>query len=238
MSSTNTPPCQHIAFVMDGNGRWATQNELPRAKGHEAGADVLFDILEEVQELGIKWSTIYSFSTENWNRPEPEVGHLLDFNLRLILERRSELIERGVRLYFAGSKDERIPKALAIEMKKTEEMSKSNTQANLIVAFNYGGRSEIVDAVKSLAKEGIDLENITEKEIAKHLYVPDAPYPDLVVRTSGESRISNFLLWQIAYSELIFCDVLWPDFTVKHLNKALDEYKKRERRYGGIDGGE
>lgn len=235
MNSLNNPVCQHIAFVMDGNGRWATQKGFSRAKGHEAGADALFNILEEIQTFGIKWVTVYSFSTENWNRPKSEVGHLFDFNLRLILERRDELIERGVRIYFVGVNDDRIPKTLAKEMKKTEELSRGNTQANLVAAFNYGGRAEIVDAVKSLMEAGIDPENVSEDEIAKYLYVPEAPYPDLVVRTSGESRISNFLLWQIAYSELIFCDVLWPDFTVEHLKEVLNEYERRERRYGGLN---
>lgn len=220
---------------MDGNGRWALQKELPRTKGHEAGADTLFNILEDIQELGIKWTTCFGFSTENWNRPKKEVKPLLDFSLRLILERRQELIDRGVRVYFAGSKDKRIPKDLATEMQKTEELTATNTEVNLIAAFNYGGRAEIVDAVKSLAQAGIEPKDITEADIGRHLYIPDAPDPDLVIRTSGESRISNFLLWQIAYSELIFSEVLWPDFTTQHLNEALEEYKYRERRYGGLN---
>ena len=234
MAQDNLAPCQHIGFVMDGNGRWAIQKGFSRSKGHEAGAETLFNILEEVHRLGVKWVTVYSFSTENWNRPKKEIGHLLDFNLQLILKRRDELIERGVRIYFVGSKDKRIPRTLAKEMKKTEELSKSNIKANLVVAFSYGGRAEIVEAVKSLLESGISIKDITEDNIAKHLYIPEAPYPDIVVRTSGESRISNFLLWQIAYSELIFCNVLWPDFTVEHLTEVLAEYKRRERRYGGL----
>ncbi len=229
-------PCQHIAFVMDGNGRWATQQQLPRTDGHEAGAKVLFDILEALQEMGVKWVTVFSFSTENWNRPESEIKYLFDFNYRMILERKKELIDRGVRVYFSGSHDKRIPWRLRRQIDKIVKETEQNTEANLIVAFNYGGRAEIVNAVKELLKLGIKPEELTEDRIRSHLYVPEAPYPDLVVRTSGESRISNFLLWQIAYSELIFCDVLWPDFGIAHLKEVLDEYKRRERRYGGLAG--
>ncbi len=231
---SSTVPCQHMAFVMDGNGRWATKRGLPRSAGHEAGAEVLFNILEALQEMGVKWVTVFSFSTENWNRPESEVKYLFDFNYRLILERKKELLERGVRVYFSGSHDRRIPKRLRKQIDKIVKETEQNTEANLIVAFNYGGRAEIVNAVKEILKQGIKPEELTEEHIRRHLYVPEAPYPDLVVRTSGESRISNFLLWQIAYSELIFCDVLWPDFGVDNLNQVLDEYKRRERRYGGL----
>ncbi len=232
----NEATCDHIAFVMDGNGRWATQKGLPRSKGHEAGADALFEILDALHQLKMKWVTVYGFSTENWNRPEDETDQLFDFSSQLILNRRNELIEKGVRVYFAGSNDGRIPKALSDEMKKTQELSAKNTDTNLIVAFNYGGRNEVVDAVRQLASNGTDLANISEADISSYLYVPEAPYPDLVVRTSGECRISNFLIWQIAYSELKFLDVLWPDFTPEHLHEVLAEYEQRERRYGGLNG--
>ncbi len=226
---------KHIAFVMDGNGRWAIQKNLSRSAGHRAGTEALFNILEVAQEMGIKWITVFGFSTENWTRPDREIKSLFDFNYRIILERKAELIERKVRVYFAGDKDERIPKRLAKEMHKLEEETKDNTAANLVVAFNYGGRSEILSALQSMIRSGIKPEEVSEQKLREYLYLPEAPFPDLVIRTSGEIRISNFLIWQIAYSELVFLDVLWPDFTVEHLNEALEIYESRERRYGGVN---
>ena len=226
--------CRHIAFVMDGNGRWAEQKNLPRSAGHEAGADALFEVLKAAQDLGVKWVTVFSFSTENWRRPQDEVDYLLNFNKRMMINRRDELHERGVRIRFIGNRrDKKLTKGLTREMSKTEELTKENENMDLIVAFNYGGRDEIVRAVKELFASGS--QEISEDALAKYLFVPEAPDPDLVVRTSGESRISNFLLWQIAYSELVFSDVLWPDFGPPELKAVLEEFDRRERRYGGLN---
>lgn len=225
----------HVACVMDGNGRWASQRGLPRTEGHGAGEVALVDAVDGALELGVKWLTMYAFSTENWRRPADEVRYLMGFNQSLLQRRRDELNEKGVRIRFAGRRDWRVPRRVLRQMNESAELTKNNRKLTLTMAFNYGGRAEIVDAVKALIDEGVGANKIDEKAIAKHLYWPDMPDPDLVVRTSGEHRISNFLLWEIAYSELVFPDVLWPDFRREHLYEAVLEYQRRERRYGGLE---
>jgi undecaprenyl diphosphate synthase len=220
---------------MDGNGRWASQRGLPRTEGHGAGEVALVDAVDGALELGVKWLTMYAFSTENWRRPADEVRYLMGFNQSLLQRRRDELNEKGVRIRFAGRRDWRVPRRVLRQMDESAELTKNNRKLTLTMAFNYGGRAEIVDAVKALIDEGVGANKIDEKAIAKHLYWPDMPDPDLVVRTSGEHRISNFLLWEIAYSELVFPDVLWPDFRREHLYEAVLEYQRRERRYGGLE---
>ena len=220
---------------MDGNGRWASQRGLPRTEGHGAGEVALVDAVDGALELGVKWLTMYAFSTENWRRPADEVRYLMGFNQSLLQRRRDELNEKGVRIRFAGRRDWRVPRRVLRQMNESAELTKNNRKLTLTMAFNYGGRAEIVDAVKALIDEGVGANKIDEKAIAKHLYWPDMPDPDLVVRTSGEHRISNFLLWEIAYSELVFPDVLWPDFRREHLYEAVLEYQRRERRYGGLE---
>jgi undecaprenyl diphosphate synthase len=220
---------------MDGNGRWASQRGLPRTEGHGAGEVALVDAVDGALELGVKWLTMYAFSTENWRRPADEVRYLMGFNQSLLQRRRDELNEKGVRIRFAGRRDWRVPRRVLRQMDESAELTKNNRKLTLTMAFNYGGRAEIVDAVKALIEEGVGANKIDEKAIAKHLYWPDMPDPDLVVRTSGEHRISNFLLWEIAYSELVFPDVLWPDFRREHLYEAVLEYQRRERRYGGLE---
>ena len=202
---------------MDGNGRWARKRGLPRTEGHAAGEEALFDTIEGALELGVRWFTVYAFSTENWRRPAEEVRWLLGFNESLLLRRRDELNERKVRVRFAGRQDWRVPKRLVRRMDETVELTEGNRKMTLTIAFNYGGRAEIVDAVRALVAEGTPPERIDEKAIRSHLYLPDMPDPDLVIRTSGEFRISNFLLWEVAYSEFVFVDVLWPDFRREHL---------------------
>ena len=227
----------HVACVMDGNGRWAAQRGLPRTKGHEAAEAALFDTIEGALDLGISWFTVYAFSTENWKRPRNEVEYLLTFTRTLLNQRLQELNERDVRVRFIGRRDKPVRKTLLREMADAEALTQNNTRMTLSVAFNYGGRAEIVDAVQDLMSNGLSSKagtSITEADIARHLYAPDMPDPDLVIRTSGESRISNFLLWQLAYSELVFFDVLWPDFRRDHLLQAVEEYQRRERRYGNI----
>ncbi|MDQ3147185.1 MAG: polyprenyl diphosphate synthase [Actinomycetota bacterium] len=226
---------RHVGCVMDGNGRWAQKRGLPRTEGHAAGEEALFDTVEGALELGLQWLTVYAFSTENWRRPVDEVRYLLQFNESILTRRRDELNERGVRIRFAGRRDWRVPKRLIRRMDEALELTAGNRTMTLTIAFNYGGRAEIVDAVQALVREGVAAERIDERAIRRHLYDPEMPDPDLVVRTSGEYRISNFLLWELAYSELIFTDVLWPDFRRGHLVEAVREFQRRDRRFGGVD---
>ena len=225
----------HIACVMDGNGRWAQKRGLPRTDGHAAGEEALLEAVEGALELGVKWLTVYAFSTENWKRPADEVRYLMKFNESLLERRRDELHEKGVRIRFAGRRDWRVPKRVLRQMDESVELTRKNKRMTLTIAFNYGGRAEIVDAVRALVAEGVKPEKIDEKAIARHLYDPEMPDPDVMVRTSGENRISNFLLWELAYSELIFVDVLWPDFRREHLFEAVREFQRRDRRFGGLE---
>jgi undecaprenyl diphosphate synthase len=224
----------HVGIVMDGNGRWAQRRGLPRTEGHRAGEEALFDAVEGALELGIPWLTVYAFSTENWRRPADEVRFLINFNTDILRRRRDELHERGVRITFAGRRDWRVPRRLVREMDASVALTARNRRMTLTIAFNYGGRAEIVDAARAIVAAGVPAERIDERTIARHLYVPGMPDCDLVVRTSGEHRISNFLLWELAYAELVFCDVLWPDFRRVHLFEAVREFQRRQRRFGGV----
>jgi len=225
----------HVAIVMDGNGRWARRRGLPRTEGHAAGEEALVDTAYGALDLGVKWLTVYAFSTENWRRPTDEVRYLMNFNESLLLRRRDELNDRGVRVRFSGRRDWRVPRRVLRRMDETEELTAHNRAMTLTMAFNYGGRAEIVDAVRDVVASGVPANKIDERAIRSHLYHPDMPDPDLVVRTSGEFRISNFLLWELAYAELVFTDVLWPDFRRQHLADAIIEYQGRSRRYGGLE---
>ena len=225
----------HVGCVMDGNGRWARKQGLPRTEGHAAGEEALFDAVEGMLELGIGWFTVYAFSTENWRRPPDEVRFLMNFNQDLLIRRRDELNGKGVRIRFAGRRDWRVPRRLLRRIRESEALTRDNRRLTLTMAFNYGGRAEIVDAVRGLVDAGVSASRVDERAIRGHLYYPDAPDPDLVIRTSGEFRISNFLLWQLAYSELVFSDVLWPDFRRQHLFEAVREFQRRDRRYGGVE---
>lgn len=225
----------HVAAVMDGNGRWATQRGLKRTEGHAAGEEALFDAVEGALELGVKWFTVYAFSTENWRRPADEVRFLMDFNESLLLRRRDELHERDVRMRFIGRRGRPVPRRIIKRMDESIALTEKNRTMTLTIAFNYGGRAEIIDAVRSLVEEGAKPHQITEKAISRRMYDPEMPDPDLWIRTSGEYRISNYLLWQIAYSELVFTDVLWPDFRREHLFDAVREYQSRDRRFGGVE---
>jgi undecaprenyl diphosphate synthase len=225
----------HVACVMDGNGRWANERGLPRTEGHAAGEEALFDVVNGALEIGVKWLTLYAFSTENWRRPPDEVRYLMGFNESLLVRRRDELHEKGVRIRFAGRRDWRVPRRVLRRMDESIELTKDDRRMTMTMAFNYGGRAEIVDAVKALVEEGVSADKVDEKAIRRHLYFPDMPDPDLVIRTSGEYRISNFLLWELAYSELVFPDVLWPDMRRADLYQAVVEFQRRNRRYGGIN---
>jgi len=224
----------HIACVMDGNGRWAQQQGLPRIEGHKQGEHALFEAVEGALELGVKWLTVYAFSTENWRRPADEVKFLINFNEDILLRRQQELHERGVKIKFVGRRDWRVPKRLIKRMDEASELTKNNTKLVFTIAFNYGGHAEIVDAVKQLIDDGVPADKVNEKAIAKRLYDPSMPPVDLMVRTSGEYRISNFLLWELAYSELYFTDTLWPDFTRRHLTEAVADFQNRARRFGAV----
>jgi undecaprenyl diphosphate synthase len=227
----------HIACVMDGNGRWAQRRGLPRTEGHAAGEQALFDTVEGALDIGLRWLTAWAFSTENWRRPADEVRYLMGFNEALLVRRRDELHDKNVRVRFIGRRDWRVPRRVLRRMDETVELTRRNTGLTLTMAFNYGGRAEILDAVRDLVASGTPAGKITEKRVRDHLYAPDMPDPDLVVRTSGEFRLSNFMLWELAYSELVFTDVLWPDFRREHLFDAIREYQSRERRFGGVRSG-
>ena len=226
----------HIACVMDGNGRWAQSRGLPRTEGHKAGEEALFDVVDGALEVGVQWLTVYAFSTENWRRPADEVRFLLEFNEDILLRRRNELHERGVRVRFVGRRDRRVPKRLLRLMDDAVDLTRHNERMTFTIAFNYGGRAEIVDAVKALMRSGIAAEHVTERSISRRLYDPEMPEPDLLIRTSGELRTSNFLLWELAYSELYFTDTAWPDFRRGHLYEAIRSYQERDRRYGSVAG--
>ena len=208
---------------------------LKRTDGHAAGEEALFDVVNGALDIGISWLTVYAFSTENWRRPVDEVRYLMRFNESILERRRDELNDLGVRIRFSGRRDWRVPRRLIRHQDKAIELTRDNRKLTLTIAFNYGGRAEIVDAVKALVAEGAGPDEVTEKAIRQHLYDPEMPDPDLVIRTSGEFRISNFLLWELAYSELVFSEVLWPDFRREHLAEAVREYQRRQRRFGGLN---
>jgi undecaprenyl diphosphate synthase len=226
---------KHVAIVMDGSGRWAQRRGLSRTGGHGAGEESLVDTTYGALAVGVKALTVFAFSTENWRRPVDEVRYLMNFNRGLLERRQHELNADGVRIVFSGRRDWRVPKGLLRRMDEAAELTKENRDLTLNIAFNYGGRAEVVDAVRDLVKEKVPIKKIDEKAIRDRLYHPELPDPDLVIRTSGEFRISNFLLWEMAYSELIFTDVLWPDFRREDLFAAIEEYQLRERRFGGVD---
>ncbi len=225
----------HVAIVMDGNGRWAQRRGLPRTEGHGAGEEALLDATYGALAVGVRALTVYAFSTENWRRPVDEVRYLMNFNRGILERHRDGLNDDGVRITFSGRRDWRVPKRVLKSMDDAAELTRRNRVMTLNIAFNYGGRAEIVDAVARLVADGVSANKVDEKAIRSRLYHPELPDPDLVVRTSGEYRISNFLLWEMAYSELVFTDVLWPDFRREDLYRAIEEYQSRERRFGGVD---
>lgn len=230
---------QHVAVVMDGNGRWAQQRGLPRTAGHEAGEASLLDVVHGALELGIPWLSAYAFSTENWKRSPDEVRFLMGFNRDVIRRRRDEMNDLGIRILWAG-RERRLWRSVVQELRDAERMTARNRRLTLVMCVNYGGRAELVDAVSMIAAqvaEGtLDPDRISERTIARSLYVPDMPDVDLFVRSSGEQRTSNFLLWQSAYAEMVFLQELWPDVDRRHLWDAVAQYANRERRYGGVTG--
>ncbi|MEO0237578.1 MAG: isoprenyl transferase [candidate division WOR-3 bacterium] len=226
---------QHVAIIMDGNGRWAKMRGKNRLYGHKKGVESVRRIVKHSAKVGVKYLTLFSFSTENWDRPKSEVEGLMKLFSKLLEQEIPELYKNNVRMLFIGRRN-RLSKELLDRMENAQEVTKNNTGLTLILAFDYGGRQEIVDACKEICRKLKlnQLESLDNEEFSKHLYLPDVPDPDLVIRTSGEYRISNFLLWQTAYSEFYFTNVLWPDFDEKEFDKALLDYSKRERRFGKV----
>ncbi|MFD3455186.1 isoprenyl transferase [Streptomyces sp. NPDC058691] len=227
---------QHVAIVMDGNGRWAKERGLPRTEGHKVGESVVLDVLKGCLEIGVKNLSLYAFSTENWKRSPDEVRFLMNFNRDVIRRRRDEMHEMGIRIRWTGRMP-RLWKSVVKELQVAEEMTRDNDAMTLYMCVNYGGRAEIADAAAALAQDikagRLDPSKVTEKTLAKYMYHPDMPDVDLFVRPSGEQRTSNFLIWQSAYAEMVFQDVLWPDFDRRDLWRACLEYASRDRRFGG-----
>jgi undecaprenyl diphosphate synthase len=221
-----------IAIIMDGNGRWARRRGLPVAAGHRAGTRALRRTVEAAIDLGVESLCVYAFSTENWSRPAEEIEALMEIFVETIERELPDLARQGVRTRFIGRRDRATP-ALQAKMARLEEETAGKDRLQLWIAFDYGGRAEIVEAARRLAEDGLDPRDIDENAIASRLYAPEMPEPDLLIRTSGELRVSNFLLWQLAYTELVFVDTLWPDFGGRQLRHALAEYAGRRRRFGG-----
>jgi len=230
---------RHVAIVMDGNGRWAQARGLPRTAGHAAGEEALFDVVHGALGLGIEWLTVFTFSTENWNRSAEEVEFLMGFKEDLLVRRRDELHELGVRVRFLGNRaDPRVSDRLRDQIRAAEELTAGDTRMTMVFAFNYGSRAEITAAAQRLAGDAaagrIAVDEIDTAAFAARFEMPDMPDPDLVIRTSGELRTSNFLLWQSAYAEYLFPETLWPDFSTADLERCVAEYRGRERRFGKV----
>jgi undecaprenyl diphosphate synthase len=221
-----------VAIIMDGNGRWARRRGLPIAVGHRAGTKALRRTVEAAIELGVRNLVVYAFSTENWSRPQDEVDALMAIFGDTIERELPDLAEQGVRVRFIGRRD-RAPEELRRRMQAMEHRTELNTRLGLWIAFDYGGRAELVEATRRIAESGMDPREIDENVVAANLHAPELPDPDLLIRTSGELRVSNFMLWQLAYAELVFVDRLWPDFDARDLRAALGEYARRRRRFGG-----
>jgi undecaprenyl diphosphate synthase len=228
---------QHVGLIMDGNGRWAEVRGLHRTQGHAAGEAALFDVVDGALDLGVGWLTAYTFSTENWKRSDEEVQFLLHFNVEVLQRRRDALHEKGVRIRFIGDRhDPRVHQGLRNEFAEAEMMTRDNATLELVLAFNYGGRAEVAGAARRLAEHAaagrMDPAAIDETAIARNLAIPEMPDVDLLIRTSGEQRISNFLMWQATYAEIVISDLLWPDFNQAAFRECVLEYQRRDRRFG------
>lgn len=235
LDKNNIP--KHIAIIMDGNGRWAKRKKLPRTMGHKAGVETIRKIVKEAQDIGVKYLTLYAFSTENWKRPQEEVSALMKLLIQYLKSELGELNRNGVSIRISGDIT-KLPQEAQEEIEYAIVKTENNKGIVLNIAFNYGGRDEIIRAVKLIGKDlldsKVDLDTIDEKVFESYLYTANMPDPDLIIRPSGEKRISNFLLWQCAYSEFCYLNIFWPDFTEKNLHEAISEYQNRDRRYGGI----
>jgi undecaprenyl diphosphate synthase len=236
-SSIVTVP-QHVAIIMDGNGRWARERGLPRLKGHEEGAQSVLAMLRAARSAGVKYLTLYAFSTENWKRPRDEVDGLMALLGSMLQKHAKEFIDNKIRLRVMGEFD-RLPKAVQLGLSRLMKESAKDYEHTLIVALSYGSRKEIAEAAKAIARKAaageLDPECVTEQTVAQHLYLPDVPDPELMIRTSGELRLSNFMLWQLSYAELYVTETYWPDFREKEFFQALESFGKRSRRFGGVE---
>jgi undecaprenyl diphosphate synthase len=230
--SDRSSEARSVAIVMDGNARWARRRRLPTIAGHQAGTRAARRAIQASLDLGVESLCIFAFSTENWSRSREEVEAIMELFGETIERELPDLMRQRVRVRFVGRRD-RAPTEVRARMDSVEARTAGNDRLSLWIAFDYGGRAELVDAARRLVEEGIDARDVDENAIASRLYAPDMPEPDLLIRTSGEQRISNFLLWQLAYTELVFTDTLWPDFDERDLSRALEEYSSRRRRYGG-----
>ncbi len=227
------PPPEHVAIIMDGNGRWAASQGKPRSEGHRAGTENLRRIIEAFIRHGVRYLTLFAFSTENWNRPDDEVQTLLEIVDSVIRSEVNELHREGIRLRHIGRID-RLPMDLRRSIRESIELTKDNTRLTLCVAFDYGGRAEIVDAVREMIADDVQAEDVNEDLLRRYMYTNGIPDPDLVIRTSGEQRLSNFLIWQAAYAEYYSTSVYWPDFNEAEVDRALEAYSRRERRFGRV----
>jgi undecaprenyl diphosphate synthase len=236
-SESQLPRPRHVAIVMDGNGRWAKERGLPRSEGHRAGTAAVQRVVEACREFGIRYLTLYAFSTENWKRPPSEVRALMSLLRGFLDEHLEDLLKNGIRLNVIGQV-ERLPRLVRSRLQRVIERTAHGTEGTLTLALSYGSRTEIADAARRIAQEAkagtLAPEDITEETIASHLYTADLPDPDLVIRTAGEKRLSNFLLWQLSYAEFWFTDLCWPDFDREVLRQALEEFGHRQRRFGGL----
>ena len=228
---------QHIAIIMDGNGRWAKQKNLPRTMGHKAGVETIREIVKECNRIGVKYLTLYAFSTENWKRPQEEISTLMKLLIEYLNKEVDDLHKNNVVVNHIGDIS-KLPQACQSDLVHAYNKTKNNTGVTMNLALNYGGRDEILSAVKKLIREydngKLGIADINEQNFSNHLYTAGMPDPDLIIRPSGEKRVSNFLLWQCAYSEFWYSNIYWPDFTVEDLHKAIDEFQKRDRRFGGV----
>jgi undecaprenyl diphosphate synthase len=224
---------QHVAVIMDGNGRWAAQRHLPRVEGHRAGIEAVRDVVESSARLGIKVLTLYAFSVENWKRPASEVSTLMGLLKRYLRLELNTLLDNNIRFKVIGREDE-LASDVRTELKAAEERTRGNAGMEFNIALNYSGRAELVEAARQMIAAGLGPDDVDEQRFGDFLYTAGQPDPDLLIRTSGEMRVSNFLLWQIAYAEIWVTDTLWPDFRKRHLLEAILDYQKRDRRYGGI----
>ena len=224
---------QHVAIIMDGNGRWARQQGKPRLAGHQAGTENIRRIVQALARHGIGYVTLFAFSTENWGRPHHEVSGLLELLEQVIHVEVEELHRENVRIRHLGHRS-RLPSSLADSIDLALKLTEHNTGLTLCVAFDYGGRAEILDAIRELVQEGTPVNQVTEEQLRRHLYLPDVPDPDLIIRTAGEQRLSNFLIWQAAYSEFYSTPTLWPDFGDAEVEQALEAYRQRQRRFGRL----
>ncbi|MFH2144411.1 MAG: isoprenyl transferase [Candidatus Omnitrophota bacterium] len=236
MVKSGTP--QHIAIIMDGNGRWARAKGLPRIAGHRRGAEVVKTVIRACKDMGVKFLTLYAFSTENWKRPKREIDFLMRLLNKYLTREKAKLIENDVK-FLAIGRLEALPDSVKKVIKQITEITRDNRAITLILALNYGGRVEILDAVKEIAKDinagKLDPQGLDEEVFSRYLYTYKIPDPDLLIRTSGEMRLSNFLLWQLSYSELFISDKFWPDFTEQDLLAAVENFRKRERRFGALN---